>query len=420
VKLIPHAEIQMLGVPLGSDAFVSEFVEKKLLGRLLSTVNRLVEFEDTQAASYLLRVSFSIVRAVHFMRTTPLHQWKEQAAKFDVMIRSSIERILGFPMDDMTFAQACLTPRLGGLGLRKVVEHADLAYHASWHEAQKTAKEKWLPPPDHPPEYRSQKEASFAFDEKVHKSLIEKADARGAQRLKRAAQPHACGFITAVPSDEDGKDTLLKPRNYRIAVAYRLGVPVMNEEIPCPLCMQTINVFGDHATCCAKSGDLIVRHNSLRNLVDSIGTDAQLSPILEKKGILGNTTGRRPGDVTFQRWSEGKGLAIDVAVTSPLSTSHLCHPEPCEWYAAKQKHSKYDVSFEGTDYIFSAMVFETLGAVNTEGEELLRQLFRFAAKRLGREFTSYCGRAWARFSCNLQLSVSQEILSRIDGREFRM
>src|SRR5690349_21277105 len=75
--------------------------------------------------------------------------------------------------------------------------------------------------------------------------------------------------------------------------------------------------------------------------------------------------------------------------------------EPCEWYAATQKRGKYDVSFEGTDYIFSAMVFETLGAINTEGEELLRMLFRCAAKRMGREFTSYCGQAWARISCDL-------------------
>jgi len=65
------------------------------------------------------------------------------------------------------------------------------------------------------------------------------------------------------------------------------------------------------------------------------------------------------------------------------------------------------------------MVFESLGVVNAEGEEILKQLFRFAAKRLGREFTSYCGRAWARVSCNLQRSVSQAILTRIDGQEFR-
>src|SRR3954463_1070815 len=113
------------------------------------------------------------------MRTTPLNQWREQASKFDGMIRAATEKILGFPMDDPTFAQASLTPRLGGLGLRKVV--------------------------------------------------------RGAQRLRRAAQPHACGFITAVPSDEDGKETLLRPRIFQTAVAYRLGVPVVDKEIPCPL-----------------------------------------------------------------------------------------------------------------------------------------------------------------------------------------
>ena len=45
VKLVPHSQIQMLGVPLGTDVFVSDFVEKRLLGRLQDTVNRLVEFE---------------------------------------------------------------------------------------------------------------------------------------------------------------------------------------------------------------------------------------------------------------------------------------------------------------------------------------------------------------------------------------
>ena len=101
--------------------------------------------------------------------------------------------------------------------------------------------------------------------------------------------------------------------------AYRLGMKVLDADMPCPLCKQIINTFGDHATCCTKSGDLIIRHNSLRNLVEEFASDGMLSPVLEKEGILGNTTGRRPGDVTIQRWSEGKGLAVDVAVTSPLA-----------------------------------------------------------------------------------------------------
>ena len=105
--------------------------------------------------------------------------------------------------------------------------------------------------------------------------------------MLRVARPHASSFVTAVPSEEDGKDCLMKPRQYRVAVAYRLGLPVLKNEISCPLCMQLINVYGDHATCCAKNGDLVFRHNSLRNFVYSVASDGLLQPQLEKQGILG-------------------------------------------------------------------------------------------------------------------------------------
>lgn len=129
-----------------------------------------------------------------------------------------------------------------------------------------------------------------------------------------------------------------------------------------------------------------------------------LSPALEKEGILGHTTGRRLGDVTVERWAEGQGLVIDVAVTSPLAATYERMEEPCEWYAATQKHGKYDASFEGTGYFFGVMVSETWGANNSEGEEIFKHccVVLRPKKRLGCEFTSYCGRVWARVSCNLQ------------------
>jgi hypothetical protein len=415
IKLVPYSEIQMLGVPLGSGEFVADFVEKKLLGRLGTTIDQLIDFEDSQSAFYLLRVSFSIVRAVHFMRTTPLELWKTEAVEFDSRVRSAAEQILGFPMSDSSYAQAALTPTLGGLGLRRTTEHALGAFAASWHESQRQSGEDWAKPAELP-DYVPQKKASFLFDTARLKDLVDHAcNDREAQRLMRVAQPHAGGFVTAVPSEDDGNDTVLRPRTFRTAIAYRLGVPVLNEKISCPMCMQTIDRLGDHATCCTKSGDLIVRHNSIRNLIDRVATDANLSPVMEKKGILGPTSGRRPGDVTIPIWSNGKGLAMDIAVTSPLTSSHVRIVSPCEEYAATQKHKKYDESFRGLPYFFSAVVFETTGAINEEGVGVLRQLFRFAAKRLGREFSSYCGRAWARLSCNLQRSVAQAILARIDG-----
>lgn len=145
-----------------------------------------------------------------------------------------------------------------------------------------------------------QSEASYAFDEEMHKYLVDSAvDEREKQRLLRVVRPHAGSFVTATPSAVDGQDCLLKPRLYRVAVAYRLGLPVLSSEVPCPLCMQPINIYGDHATCCAKNGDLVIRHNALRNLVFSIASDGLLQPQLEKQGILGPTTGRRPGDVAI-------------------------------------------------------------------------------------------------------------------------
>jgi len=82
---------------------------------------------------------------------------------------------------------------------------------------------------------------------------------------------------------------------------------------------------------------------------------------------------------SIRNWYEGKGLAIDIAVMSPFSAQHLKAPNqsPCEHYADQYKHAKYDKDFEGSEYLFSAIVWETTGAVNAEGEEVLRQIMRY-------------------------------------------
>ena len=56
------------------------------------------------------------------------------------------------------------------------------------------------------------------------------------------------------------------------------------------------------------------------------------------------------------------------------------------------------LALKAPNYYFCAMVFETLGGINDQGEEVVRQLFTFAAQHLGREFSSYCSRGWARVS----------------------
>ena len=229
VKLVPHDKIEMLGVPLGSKAFTCDYVKDDLLTRLKPVLERLEAFEDTQAACYLLRVSFSIVRATHYMRTTPLDQWKEHAETFDTNMKKTVENILAVKMTKEVRKQMNLTPKLGGLGFRRTVDHANFAFSASWHEARDTAKEQWDRPDGVPEEYASQSAASFQFDSTVHAELVAEMEAAGkpreSQRLQRLAQPHAGGFVTALPSRHDGYDTILKPRTFRTAVYYRMAFP---------------------------------------------------------------------------------------------------------------------------------------------------------------------------------------------------
>ena len=134
-----------------------------------------------------------------------------------------------------------------------------------------------------PESVASQKFTSLKIDEALHKWLLETApNDREFQRLSRVAQPHACGFITAVPSNEDGYDTVFEP--VTSAPQSNTDWGLLDSDSTCPMCTQPIDIFGDHAVCCTKAGDLIVRHNNLRNLVASIA-------LMEKKGILGPTTG---------------------------------------------------------------------------------------------------------------------------------
>ena len=52
VPITPTDEIQLLGVPLGSQEFVEKFVKRELLGTAEGVMNKLIEFEDTQAAIF--------------------------------------------------------------------------------------------------------------------------------------------------------------------------------------------------------------------------------------------------------------------------------------------------------------------------------------------------------------------------------
>ena len=154
----------------------------------------------------------------------------------------TVFQCLGLKPTDEAYAQASVSTTIGGLGFQRILDHANGAFTASWHEAQVITSEKWIKPPDKDCSgvYNSQHAASATTDAAIMTKLKATANPRDAQRLNRLDSPHANAWLSARPSCMDGTDTVLPPRIYRTAVARLLRQPVFSSSAPCPLCEQTI------------------------------------------------------------------------------------------------------------------------------------------------------------------------------------
>lgn len=419
ITLVPTAEIQMLGAPLGSSENTLAYVRKKLndgkTGKILTT---LCDFNDEQVASFLLRTSYCSVKATSIMRSVPPAEWKEEAIAFDGRVRKAAEQIHGLAMTTEQWMQASTSTSMGGLSLRSCEEHAIGAYAASWHESKVTVGkegESWTMPPcivDQP--RQNQKSASHKLDVDKFNHLLSISDEPGRANLIMRKEPHANAWVSAVPSYTDGFDYTMSKQLFNVNIRRLLRAPVHADGALCPFCMQSMNQFGDHALCCGKGGDTITRHNRIRNACYKFADHGGMQPVLEKQGILGDDKdkiNRRPGDVAIPLWASGKGLAIDVAIISSTAKSRAGVENPVEAYA-RVKHSNYDAQFVGVPWDFAPLVFSTSGEVNNEGEGVLKQLFRFAAKQSNMRYSVYCSKGWSYLSITLQRAVAQSILNR--------
>ena len=69
---------------------------------------------------------------------------------------------------------------------------------------------------------------------------------------------------------------------FKISLARRIRVPLLDEQATCPLCGVGLDAFLDHALVCSCGGDRTLRHNSLRDTTFSEAIDAGMRAEREK------------------------------------------------------------------------------------------------------------------------------------------
>ena len=73
----------------------------------------------------------------------------------------------------------------------------------------------------------------------------------------------ADSWLHAYPNKDAG--TWIDPELYRIALARRMRVPLLDETATCSACGACLDVFMDHALVCSCGGDRTLRHNAIRD-----------------------------------------------------------------------------------------------------------------------------------------------------------
>ena len=95
--------------------------------------------------------------------------------------------------------------------------------------------------------------------------------------------------------------------------------------LPCPLCPNTaLDPLGHYAATGKKGGDVVTRHNPLRDVFVDFCHQAHLGVQVEVGSTLTpDGSQSRPADVLVREWIAGRFAAFDFTVSSPLSVTSL-------------------------------------------------------------------------------------------------
>ena len=136
------------------------------------------------------------------------------------------------------------------------------------------------------------------------------------------------------------------------------------------------NNLGHHAVTCKYSGDVVTRHNMIRDILVETCRRAHIGVKVE----VGNNLRRdhsktRPADILLPNWFLGRTAALDVSITSPLNPVSLLEAGVSATAAAQatesRKHHANDPKCSDLGWVCVPMVVETYGAWGKEATAII-------------------------------------------------
>ena len=185
----------------------------------------------------------------------------------------------------------------------------------------------------------------------------------------------------------------------------------------CSLCPGiALDRLGNHASTCKRGGDVVTRHNHLRNVLVEFCHRAHLGVRVESgSGLTPDLSHTRPADVLVLNWERGKHAALDITVTSPLIPSILTAASLSEGAAAEEaeamKHKANDPKCSELGWVCIPLAVEMYGNWGREAQTTFSRLASHLAIT-----SSYKGKVlteiYSRLNLTLVRAVARALLAR--------
>ena len=403
--------------PIGSSEFCEEVVGKRVResSKALAAIAKLPK---RHCALYLLK--YQAGRMGYIQRTTPAHACIRALTAFDESMQHAFEHITGRDLSVGQGKQILAPMRHAGLGLRSAVDTADEAYLASLlttrairctlyggsNDELQTAMDRvnlclssedqiMFPGDDEPP--LAQHQIGRTLSAVRSKRILQNSQPLDQARLNLYSAPGASRWLEAAPSQT--LDNHLTNKETSISMSLLLGVDVYDELSICRFCGRVLDCKGIHALSCMAGGDVVLRHNAVRDILYWFCTRGRLAPQLEKVGLLEDdailVNLRRPADVLANvraHSSDQRRLdrtAIDVKVINGMGQGHfeqslLCGRTAAETYRAdKLEHLDTHSLCAARGINYEPVVFTVQGGMGRHTEALLASIAKAVSKEEG-------------------------------------
>ena len=228
----------------------------------------------------------------------------------------------------------------------------------------------------------------------------------------------AASWLSVIPSP--GLNLHLDTAEFQTALKWWLGIDMFGGS-RCPSCStQSLDPLGHYALTCRYNGDVVSRHNQLRNTFFESCRQAGVGGQMEVGSGLGHDERRtRPADVLVPNWDLGKPAAFDLTVASPLNQSILnevCVTAGSSARVSEQrKHASNDVKCSELGWSCIPLAVETYGCWGAEARLYLSHLASCLAARLNCSKSHATSTLYGRLNLVLVRANARALLSRAYG-----